>query len=127
MKPTPLLFLVLALASPLDAGAQTKADARTTPAPKAEKRKASAKGAEKPVPPKATPEELLAVSRMKSIFLFAMETCDRPERCDPTLRDDAERRFLDACRRCASADRCEAERDAIRAGSAKRRSNPCAE
>lgn len=143
MKRAMLLVVTLALAaSPAaspGAEAQKKGDAAPqTSAPKktkadAAKKSSGAKGSEKPSAAgkkearTVNPADRAAVNRTKSVFMFAMETCDRPERCDASLRDDAERRFMDACRLCASAERCEAERDAIRAGQAKRRTSPCDE
>lgn len=134
MRRTILLPLLVALAAPGPAGAQPQppppgTGKQGTPAPAAgkppggDKKKEPAKAAGA----KPASEHVQAVARTKSIFLFAMESCDRPERCDPSLRDDAERRFLDACRLCAPPEACEAERDSIRQGAARRRSNPCVE
>jgi hypothetical protein len=66
-----------------------------------------------------------AAQRAKTVYIYAVEACEQPARCDAGLRDDAERSFMNACQICASADRCESERDAIKSGSAKRTENPC--
>jgi hypothetical protein len=71
--------------------------------------------------------ERTAAKRAKSVFLFAMDACERPERCDAALRDDAETQFVAACRACASNDKCEAERVAIREGHATNFADPCAQ
>jgi hypothetical protein len=94
---------------------------------KMEKRRATSKSAARPTPKQAeATSDRIAASRAKSVYLYAVESCtEAPARCDAALRDDAERRFMDACNVCAPADRCEAERDAIKDGSAKRTSNPC--
>lgn len=150
MKHAIVIAVVLALTAPVSTSAQKKADAGAKTAtsgtsPKkgdrknpgsaatsssrsaAEKKgKKDAKEKKETAPP-VNPGHLAAVNRSKSVFIFAMESCDRPDRCDPSLRDESERRFLEACRLCASAERCEAERDTIRAGQAKRRANPCLE
>jgi hypothetical protein len=141
MKHAILLAVALALVAPADASAQSKEKSAASPA--ASPQKSGTKGsapttasssstksqqkAKKETAPSVPPERLAAVNRAKSVFIFAVETCDRPERCDPSLRADAERRFLDACRLCASAERCEAERDTIRAGQGESRTNPCLE
>lgn len=59
-----------------------------------------------------------SVQRARNVYKFAVEACERPERCDAPLRDDAEQRYLDACRDCATMERCSADRDAIKDGSA---------
>jgi hypothetical protein len=66
--------------------------------------------------------------RVRSVYLYAVESCERQgDRCDPTLRDDAEARFLEACGACAPSDRCQTERDAIRKGTSRSNSkDPCA-
>jgi hypothetical protein len=58
--------------------------------------------------------------------MFAVESCDgQKSTCEPTLRDDAELRFMDACGACTTFERCEQERDAIRAGKARGATDPC--
>jgi hypothetical protein len=65
--------------------------------------------------------------RTKSVFVYAAESCERaPNTCDATLRDDAEKRFLEACGACNTSQRCEAERDAVRAGTTRASQDPCA-
>ncbi|HSN93316.1 MAG TPA: hypothetical protein VLS93_18945, partial [Anaeromyxobacteraceae bacterium] len=123
MRTALLLTIALALAAPTGAAAQSGTSMHgspSRPARKVEKKKEAAAGPQKAAAGKPSPEQLSAVARTKSIFVFAVESCDRPDRCDASLRDDAERRFLDACRVCAPPERCEAERDAIRQGTAKR-------
>jgi hypothetical protein len=103
----------------------THAQPAETPRDKLEKLKAAKKGA--PDPKKAEEAaERAEVSRAKSIYVFAVEACEQPARCDAALRDEAEQRFMGACRACASDERCEAERAAILGGTAKRTANPCA-
>jgi hypothetical protein len=73
----------------------------------------------------ATPAQLSAVMRAKRTFLYAADTCSRPEKCDPTLRDESKSTFMDACMACTSEELCEQERDAILGGTAKGSKNPC--
>jgi hypothetical protein len=155
MKTATLLALSLALLAPAGARAEkTSDDSAATPAkpkakakdakdskkgPKAEaqpegKSKAAAKMEElrkkqgKPDAKQvANVKERAAAARAKALFVFAIETCDRPERCDPAMRDDTERQFLNACRLCAPPEKCEAERDSIRAGQSTRRGTVCEE
>lgn len=89
------------------------------------KSKAAAAREERERTAKLNSPQRIAAARAKALFMFAMDTCDKPERCEPSLRDDAERRFLDACRACATAEKCEADRDVIRAGNGNRRVTPC--
>lgn len=68
----------------------------------------------------------MRVHQAKTVFMFSVESCQQyPERCDKTLRDDAERRFLDTCGACATAEHCREERDAIRAGTAAGTKDSC--
>lgn len=94
---------------------------------KLEKVRESRRSAARPETPKQKEADAdrRAALRAKSTYMYAVEACDQPARCDASLRDDSERAFMDACNTCASADRCEAERDAIRAGTARRIDNPC--
>ena len=120
--------MALFLASPAGAWAQQAgAGAR-----------AADKGAPKKAPKKSTKakeaeasESTLAARalarRTKSVLMFAVESCAREgNRCDPELPQDAERRFLEACGACAPSEKCQAERDAIRAGTARTSTDPCA-
>lgn len=143
MTRTILLAVSLALAAPSTALAQAKDDAaakQPAPSKKASAKKPAAKATasratdaktaaerKKKGATQGNPAQLAAVARMKSIFMFAVETCERPEKCDEAMRSDAERQFLDACRACASAERCEAERDAIKGARTTKQSNPCVE
>jgi hypothetical protein len=80
-------------------------------------------------PPKKEPSadaaKLRQVSRAKSTFMFAVETCARPDRCDAALLESAQTKFMDACTACAPAERCEQEREAIQKAEAKASTNPC--
>lgn len=95
---------------------------------KMERLRESRKSAARPATPKQkeASADRHAAMRAKSTFIYAVEACDQPSHCDKSLRDDAEKAFMDACNICAPADRCDAERDAIRAGTSKRTDNPCA-
>jgi hypothetical protein len=126
------IWIVLALlcAAPASAWAQAAA-AGAAASPKADKAaaKPSKKGAKaKEAEPSGPSREARALARRtKSIFTFAVEECTRERStCEPSLADDAERRFLEACGACASAQRCEAVRDAIRAGDRNGSKDPCA-
>jgi hypothetical protein len=68
-----------------------------------------------------------AVSKRKAMLMFAVEACERPERCDQGLLEDSEKRFMIACRVCASEAECEADRAAVRAGQSSSGKNPCAQ
>jgi hypothetical protein len=157
MKTATLLALSLALLAPAAARAEKATDdSAATPAkPKAKGKakdgKESKKGAKAEAEPEgkskaamkmeemrrkagkpdskqvANAKERAAAARAKSLFVFAVETCDKPDRCDPMMRDDTERQFLNACRLCAPPEKCEAERDAIRAGQSTRRGTVCEE
>lgn len=69
--------------------------------------------------------QVAEVFRAKTNLLFAVEACDRPERCDKVFRSEAEARFMKACLECAPEERCEADRQTIRDGNGKRSYNPC--
>lgn len=93
-------------------------------APKKEPRRTRLK---EPEQPGVAADVRARARRTKSVFVYAVESCERAaSRCDPTLRDDAEKRFLDACGACATAERCQQERDAIRGGTSRTSSDPCA-
>ncbi len=133
---TSLVVLALILSSPASvrAAEPKKDDTKTAPTAKsgegASAKKASsgkgAKGQQKS--PSAASAEARQVARStKSVFMYAVEACDRdPKGCDQTLRDDAEKRFVETCGACNTAKRCEAERDAIVAGNARASQDPCA-
>ena len=97
-----------------------------------EQRRATQKGAGHPVDKKKASAEAAAaanraaVARAKSVYMFAIEACEQPKRCDAALRDEAEQRFSEACRACAADERCDAEVQAIKDGSATASVNPCA-
>ena len=102
------------------------------PSTKASKDKASAskaspssKGGSAATSPAADPAKVAEVFRAKSNFLFAVDSCERPDRCDKALRADAEERFMKGCLECAPQERCEADRQTIRDGNGKRSYNPC--
>jgi hypothetical protein len=74
--------------------------------------------------PSADAEKLRQVSRAKSTFVFAVDSCSRADRCDTTLLNDSETKFMQACATCASTEVCEQERDAIKKADAPS-GNPC--
>jgi hypothetical protein len=131
--------LALLLAIPSIASAQrADATAGAKPGAAAEKKTADAAPAKKPTTrkgakakepetPAISPQARSLARRTKSIFIFAADACTRAgNRCDPTLRDDAELRFMSACGACNTGARCEAERDAVIAGNARASKDPCA-
>lgn len=137
MKLGILLVLAVLVATPslasaqrTEGGPQTKAaagarGAATDPAKKAAARKgAKAKQDASGVSPQAR-----AIARQtKSVYIYAQESCARdPQRCDQTLLDDAESRFVDSCGACNTAERCEAEREEVKAGTARASRDPCAQ
>lgn len=65
--------------------------------------------------------------RSKGNFMFSVEACARPESCDRDFLAEAEQRFMAACQACTTVERCEAERDLVKAGTAKKSVNPCSE
>jgi hypothetical protein len=100
-----------------DAAADKSASEKTTLKPRARKQE----------PTGPTQAVRSYARRTRSVFMYAVESCSRPGGgCDTALRDDAEKRFLDACGACAPSERCQADRDAIRTGTAPSRSDPCA-
>jgi hypothetical protein len=135
-RSTPLV-LALLLATPSIAWAQ-RADAgagkKATPAVKSEEAAPAKK-----TPPRrrskvkeqessgVSPAARSAARRIKSVFIYAADSCQRAgSRCDPTLRNDTEKQFLDACGACNTAARCEEERDKVLAGTARASRDPCA-
>jgi hypothetical protein len=131
--------LALLLAVPSIAGAQraepkpgaqaaAAGEKKGTDAPSARKT-ATKKGAKakEPETPQVSQQARSLARRTKSIYIFAQDSCARAgSKCEPTLRDDAEVRFLHACGACNTAARCEAERDAVRGGKARASKDPCA-
>lgn len=109
-----------------DEGASGKSAAEAA-REKMEKLRANSRSAARPATPKQKQADAdrIAAQRAKTVYMYAVEACDQAVRCDATLRDDAEKSFVNACNVCAPADRCEAERDAIKAGKARRNENPC--
>lgn len=114
------------------AGAEAKPPGK--PSTKASKGKASASKAPAAVKgraggrsaaPAVDPAQLAQVFRAKGNFMFAVEACERPDRCDKQLRAESEEQFVKACLECAPQERCEAERQVIRDGDGKRSYNPC--
>jgi hypothetical protein len=74
-----------------------------------------------------TPAARSLARRTRSVFMFAMESCQGEQaRCDAALRDDSEHRFMDACGACTTFERCETDRKTIRDGTAKAAFDPCA-
>lgn len=72
--------------------------------------------------------ERAAMLRLRSTYRYAVESCEaKGKACDGSLRDDAERRFMDGCLACATRDQCEAERDLIRSGNSKSMTQLCSE
>lgn len=76
--------------------------------------------------PAADPAQLREVARAKANLIVAVESCERPERCDKVLRTGSEERFMKACLECAPQERCESDRQTILDGDGKRSYNPCA-
>ncbi len=110
------------------AGAAPATGAKTTEgdaAKKAPTRKSS-KAKEKDASG-VNPQARSVARSTKSVFIYAVDSCARdPKGCDQGLREDAERRFLDSCGVCNTAQKCEAERDRIVAGEARASQDPCA-
>jgi hypothetical protein len=105
------------------AGAAEKAAEASAPRKAASKKAAKAK---EPATPEVSPAAKRLARQTKSIFIFAVESCARAEsRCDEALRNDAELRFMNACGACTTSQRCEEERDAIRAGEGRASRHPC--
>ncbi len=134
---TPIVLAIsLLLAGPAVASAQraeggagSKASsARKSGAAPAAKRDAAGKNAKaKEETSGVSPEARSLARRTKSVFLYATESCERtPKTCDTSLREDAEKRFLDACGACNTSQRCEAERDAVVSGTTRASKDPCA-
>lgn len=129
-----VLTFGLLLASPPMASAQ-RSDGETGPKTSSAARSGAAAakkdGARKSAKVKeqtsgVSPTARSLARRTKSVFIYAAESCERaPKSCDATLLDDAEARFLHACGACNTTPRCEAERDAVRAGTAKASEDPC--
>jgi hypothetical protein len=133
------LAAALCFGAPLSASAQQGRD-RATPSKDATSTKNGTAQSGEKVEPKRTlkrgkkeaePEgpsrsARLLARRTRSVFVYAVESCQRAgSRCDPSLSDDAEKRFMDACGACATMEQCQAERDSIRSGAAKLSSDLC--
>ena len=71
--------------------------------------------------------ERAAMLRVRSTYRYAVESCEEGKGCDPALRDDAANHFIDSCLPCATREQCEAERDAIRAGTSKSMTTLCSD
>jgi hypothetical protein len=72
-------------------------------------------------------KDLQEVNKRMSMFIFEVDSCERPASCDREALDDAEHRFMKVCGVCATAEKCEAARAKIRAGGASTGNNPCSE
>lgn len=63
------------------------------------------------------PADRVAMLRARSTFVYASDACSEGRNaCNQELLEDAQQRFIEACRACAPVDSCEAARTAIRAG-----------
>jgi hypothetical protein len=132
----PLVLAVL-LATPSLASAQRAEGGTRTKAAADAQRAAAADPAKKPPARKGakakeqgtsgvSPQARAIARQTKSVYIYAQESCARdPQRCDQTLLVDAESRFLDTCGACNTAERCEAERDAVKSGTARASQDPC--
>jgi antirestriction protein ArdC len=111
-----VIVVVLALAASGNAAGAQAAPAQNAPARKTTKSRKS----------KSDPAEAqkVEVARLKGIFMFAVESCER-KGCDEQLLRDSEASFMDECKVCATEEKCAADRDVIRAGDGKRYYNPC--
>ena len=119
----------LASAQRAEGGAETKPAAAAKGGEGAAKKPTTRKGAKKKEQESSGPSpQARAIARQtKSVFIYAVESCARaPDTCDKVLLDDAESRFLESCGACNTTQRCEAERDAVRAGTARASQDPCA-
>lgn len=136
-----ILLAALVVALPAIGAAQSAKDEAAKPSIHGEKARKAAPGAKGTAakkspaskggvdPGKATvnPEDRRAMLRMRSIFVYAADACSTGrELCDRVLLEDAEQNFVNACRACASVDRCEAERAAIREGRPANATDLCA-
>jgi hypothetical protein len=75
---------------------------------------------------KPTEDELQRreVGRLKIAFMYAVESCERPN-CDQQLLREIQKGYVDECKACAPQEECEADRDIILKGEGKRTYNPC--
>lgn len=104
-----------------------KAGDKAAAKPPAAKDTPGAKAAKAAKPP-ANAAVLALARRTRSVFLFAVDSCEQSKKsCDTALLDDAEQRFMDACGACASFQRCDESRQAIRAGRSREVGDPCAQ
>ncbi len=77
-----------------------------------------------PVNPKLKDE----VGSARFLFRRRVDLCTLPQRCDKetlTIVDEAEERFVKACRACAPEKKCEDDRSTIRSGKSSGSYNPC--
>jgi hypothetical protein len=119
----------LATAQRADADAATRRDAGAKSGEGAAKKAKPRKGAKaaEAQPAGPSPAARSHARRVKSVYIYAAESCARaPDRCDQVLLADTEVRFLEACGACNTSRRCEEERDAVKAGTARASKDPCA-
>jgi hypothetical protein len=91
------------------------------------------KAKNKPKNSAADPKAAVVVA--KRAFRTAVQLCDVPGRCEMgsrsvqseylTMLQDTEKGFLQACERCSTSERCEAERQRIRDGKRSMGATPC--
>ncbi len=136
-RATSVVLSVLLSTASMASAAEPKPDVNTRTAPDV-RAKSTERDAAKKAPSRktskakekdtgATPEARAVARNTKSVFIYAVESCDRdPKGCDKELREDAEKRFLDSCGACNTAQRCAAERDSIVAGNGRPSQDPCA-
>ncbi len=104
-----------------------KAGDKAAAKPPAAKDTPGAKTAKAAKPP-ANAAALALARRTRSVFLYAVDSCEQSKKsCDTALLDDAEQRFMDACGACAPFQRCDESRQAIRAGRSREVGDPCAQ
>jgi hypothetical protein len=84
--------------------------------------------------PKATDAQR-DLMNAKRTLKTAVELCSVPGKCEPgasnadretiSLLENADRGFIEACMSCSTAEKCDAERDRIRAGKRSAGYAPC--
>ncbi len=111
-------ILVLALATAAGAAAAQQ----STPSTSSTRRMSRAAKKNKAKDPSEA--QKLEVARLKGVFIFAVDSCER-KGCDEQLLQESESGFMQECKVCAPEEKCAADRDLIRAGNAKRNYNPC--
>jgi hypothetical protein len=122
--------LMAALALTLTSG---QAAAQGATPPKAAAQPADAKKTKKKAPLPADVSKDLRLA--KNSLRAAAGACSRPEQCDPSSRsadkesiallDEAQEKFMLACRACASQESCESEAARIRGGKKSPGDAPC--